>query len=243
MAATTSDTIVAPLVLPIDAIQPIGSREQFILDACRGKTVLHVGCTDAPLTAERLKAGDLLHVGVTKAAKRCIGLDLSRDGIAILAAAGLDNVEYGNAEKMDTAHFRAEGIDLIVAGEVIEHMNNPGLFLEGCAEILKDGGELLITVPNAFAPSRFVHLLLGREVVHKDHVAYYSPKTMTELIRRHGFHVTFLGLTYPYPKRPLLQPWKVLVYALHKARPVFGWSCVFIATMGTPAAAAKRVLG
>jgi 2-polyprenyl-3-methyl-5-hydroxy-6-metoxy-1,4-benzoquinol methylase len=239
----TAENIVIPLELPINRIQAVDSREDFIVDACKGKKVLHVGCTDWPLTEQRLRNNDLLHVPITAAAAQCTGLDLSAEGIAVLEAAGIHNVELGNAEHMATAHYRAAGIEMIVAGEVVEHLNNPGLFLEGCAEILRDGGALLITVPNAFAPSRFARLLFGTEQVHKDHVAYYSPKTMNELLRRHGFQVTFLGVSYPYPAQPFLKPWKLVGHMLHRLRPFFGWSCIFIATFGKSPIASKKVLG
>lgn len=39
--------------------------------------------------------------------------------------------------------------DTIIAGEIIEHIENPSLFLKECRKILKDKGRLILTTPNA----------------------------------------------------------------------------------------------
>ena len=36
----------------------IVQREQWIIEKCIGKSVLHLGCTDSPMTAEKLAAGE-----------------------------------------------------------------------------------------------------------------------------------------------------------------------------------------
>lgn len=240
--ASWEKLIVAPLELPIRRIESVPSREQFILSRCDGKKVLHIGATGWPRTKQRLRDGTFVHLNITKRAARCIGLDLSLEGIAAAQEAGIANIEYGDAEHMDAAYYRAAGINLIVAGEVLEHLSNPGLFLGGCAEILRDGGELVVTAPNAFTPSRFARLLLGKEHVHKDHVAYYSLKTITELLRRYGLYVTFLGTSYSVADRSFLKPWRLVGRVLHRLVPYFGWSCIVVAQPGNPTIPLKRVL-
>lgn len=239
---SSSQSIVAPLMVATDRIEPVDSREGFIVRKCVGRRVLHVGCTDWPLTSERAKHGELVHIQVTHAAEACIGLDLSAEGIEKLRDLGIDNIDLGDAERMNVDRYRSANIDLIVAGEVIEHMNNAGLFLEGCADILRSRGELLVTVPNAFSLGRVGRLFFGGEMVHKDHVAYYSPKTMTELLRRYGFEVIFLGVSYPYPTQPLRKPWKIAAYAFHRVWPQFGSSCIFVARVGKSHSGLKQVL-
>ncbi|MCV4607588.1 hypothetical protein OFB74_32295, partial [Escherichia coli] len=69
--------------------------------------------------------------------------------------------------------------DVIVAGEIIEHLNNPGLFLSGVRRFMHRDSKLVTTTINAYCAMRFfVYALRGRrginEFVHPDHVAYYS---------------------------------------------------------------------
>ncbi|MBO0181221.1 hypothetical protein J0682_30075, partial [Vibrio parahaemolyticus] len=76
--------------------------------------------------------------------------------------------------------------DVIVAGEIIEHLNNPGLFLSGVRRFMHRDSKLVITTINAYCAMRFfVYALRGRrginEFVHPDHVAYYSYSTLRVL--------------------------------------------------------------
>jgi hypothetical protein len=59
----------------------IPDRDQWILKQCAGKRVLHLGCTDWPVTAERLKAGKLLHQKLTSVCSLVVGVDPDEEGI------------------------------------------------------------------------------------------------------------------------------------------------------------------
>jgi len=55
----------------------------------------------------------------------------------------------GGCEGIDT-FFSTSSFDTIVAGEIIEHIENPASFLKGCHKILKEDGRLLVTTPNHY---------------------------------------------------------------------------------------------
>ncbi|MBA2606391.1 MAG: hypothetical protein H0U96_05930, partial [Acidobacteria bacterium] len=50
-------------------------RVDFIKQACAGKKVLHLGCTDHPYTLEAIKNNMLLHFELEKTAKDLYGFD------------------------------------------------------------------------------------------------------------------------------------------------------------------------
>ncbi len=79
---------------------------------------------------------------------------------------------------------------MVIAGELIEHLDQPGLFLQHTADLMNAGTELIITVPNAFSAKSFLRVLLGREKVSADHVAYYSLINLQELASRCQLEVT-----------------------------------------------------
>jgi len=86
--------------------------------------------------------------------------------------------------------FEAGQFDIVVAGEILEHLSNPGRFLEDVRLLLTPTTELLITTPSAYCAYRFLYTLLsGKEGVNTDHVAYYSPSTCRVLLQRHGYSV------------------------------------------------------
>ncbi len=168
-------------------------RLELVKQASAGKKVLHLGCTNWPYTHDALAADMLLHVELGHVAKELYGFDYDQEGIDVLQANGFSNLYRANLEKLEEVDLD-ETFDVIVAGEMIEHLNNPGLFLNGIKRFMNDDTQLVITTINAYSGMRFViYGLLGKggevEPVHPDHVAYYSYSTLKLLLDRHGFEV------------------------------------------------------
>jgi len=179
-------------------------REEFILKACAGKKVLHLGCADAPYTEERLKTGTWLHDKVTAVSAECLGVDMDRESIAWLQQNhSVTNVVYGDAEALDSINDR---FDVVLAGEIVEHLNNPGRFFESVCSVLKPNGRLLVTTTNAFCLRRFLRIPFGSESIHPDHTYYYSHVTLETLARRFGYRL-MEAHAYRLPNRKPLLPY------------------------------------
>lgn len=166
-------------------------RQNYLIDCTVNKTVLHVGCTDYPITEERIKTNNLLHTKLQKTAKEIIGIDLSNDGIDIFRENGITDVFHMNAEEMEFD----KKFDVILAGDVLEHMNNPGNFIQKAYDHLIDDGELIIGVPSALTFNNIRTWLTNKELVHSDHTFYFSPKTLACLCGRYDFLPTKLIFT------------------------------------------------
>ena len=148
-------------------------REKFILDRCTGKTVLHIGCT-GPLDA-----------AMRKVAKRCYGIDKEPSERTYYAAFDLDRCAHG----IDPAEFpRFPDVEIIVCGEVLEHLSNPGRFLD-FLHVVYDV-PVIFTVPNAFSSGSIGWLKRGYENVNVEHVAWYSWHTIKILLKRHGYEIS-----------------------------------------------------
>lgn len=173
-------------------------RVPFILDHCRGKRVLHIGCADAPYTAQRLRDDTLLHVAMGRVASELHGIDLSEESVRLLRAHGIPNVTVVDAEDRSTMERLGQmNFELVVAAEVLEHLSNPGLFLDSLLPVMKETTGLLITTVNATCAYRTVFTALtGRERNHPEHVAYFSPSTISRLLHLHGYSVEELAF-YP----------------------------------------------
>lgn len=164
-------------------------RLDLIREFCRGKSVLHLGCTNYPYTEESIKNGMLLHDDLASVAADLWGLDSDIRGISALNERGAAQIVEGDLERLDDVDLDRE-FDVVLAGEMIEHLNNPGLFLNGVRRFMGDRSRLLVTTVNAYCGMRFFWYGLrgkgGRtEFVHPDHVAYYSYHTLKVLIERH----------------------------------------------------------
>jgi len=131
-----------------------------------------------------------VHNLILKRAKTVYGLDTEFDENRLR-----DPVFYkkGNAENFD---FNVK-FDIIFAGDLIEHLSNPGLFLESCARNLKDDGRLIITTPNCFSLFSLVEKITKFEpTVNKDHVCYFNFKTATRLLEKNNFIISEMSFLY-----------------------------------------------
>lgn len=168
-------------------------RVEFIKKISAGKKVLHLGCTNFPYTKNSIDNDMLLHFDLQKTAKELYGFDFDREGIDILSEHGTKNLYQADLEKLEDVPLE-ETFDVIIAGEMIEHLNNPGLFLHGIQRFMNADTSLVITTINAYSAFRFlIYGLRGRggenEPVHPDHVFYFSYKTLSLIVGRAGLAV------------------------------------------------------
>jgi hypothetical protein len=174
---------------PIELVQ----RVDLIKRISTGKRVLHLGCTNWPYTKEAIDNDMLLHFDLAKIARELHGFDYDQEGLDILESQGTPNLYRADLEKLDEVQLD-ETFEVIIAGEIIEHLNNPGKFLRGIQRFMNAETELVITTINAYSALRFmIYGLRGNgginEPVHPDHVYYFSYKTLNLIITRAGLSV------------------------------------------------------
>ncbi|MGO8737625.1 methyltransferase domain-containing protein [Rhodoblastus sp.] len=168
---------------PVDRIRWISRR-------CAGKQVLDLGAMDETAFAQKRNSGNWLHEEIAKGAKRVVGLDSS----SALPEDGLETAENACIRRGDIfdlgAFLERENFapEVVVAGELIEHIDNPLAFLRLFRSIdaLKDA-ELVFSTPNASALHNGLIGLTGRESTHQDHLCILSFKTLSTLMRRAGY--------------------------------------------------------
>lgn len=92
-------------------------------------------------------AGHLIH-GLSAVSRGCVALDIEAKWLILLrkknpAIRGI----AANGEK--GLPFKDAIFDVVIASEVLEHLNHPEKFFEEVTRVLKDGGILIITTPNS----------------------------------------------------------------------------------------------
>lgn len=155
----------AKMLHPIPPAQAV-DRLVFVLKHVAGKRVLEFGATG------------VLHDGIVKAAASVVGVD-RQDGPGVIGF-DLDDVSQQGLPAADP--------QVIVCGELLEHLSNPGWFLSRLRRSYP-GVPVIVTVPNAFAEAVRQYVVRGIECVNPDHVAWYSPKTLSVLLQRAGYTV------------------------------------------------------
>jgi len=131
---------------------------------------------------ERLLHGQLDKV---TGAGQLWGLDMSAEGVRHLEELGFGNIICANVEDM-SEQIRDMEFDILLAAEILEHVANPGLFLENLAAAMSDSTELIMTTPNATSLRGFIYSMLRREKVHPDHNYYFSYRTLQQLLAKFG---------------------------------------------------------
>lgn len=166
------------------------------LCARTGGEVAHLGCADSPYTRELLSSGRLLHSRLVGAAS-VTGFDVDQGALELLGDA-LPQARFVCADVAEAVPESERGrYQLVLAGEVLEHVPDAEAFLRGCADLLAAGGRLCITVPNACCPKVGLRALAGRESVHPDHRVYYSPRTLARTLAGAGFEPLELLTCFP----------------------------------------------
>src|ERR1044072_4202587 len=112
-------------------------RVDFIKDICRNKKVMHLGCTDYPYTENSIEKNMLLHFELEKCASEIYGFDFDQKGIDILQNRGVGNLYQADLEHLENVPLD-ETFDVIIAGEMTEHLSNPGLFLTGIKRFMTE---------------------------------------------------------------------------------------------------------
>ncbi|MCK4846214.1 MAG: class I SAM-dependent methyltransferase [Deltaproteobacteria bacterium] len=164
----------------------IKDRQEVIEPYVTGKSVLDIGCADARLDGRKRYKSTGLHEFIKERASRLLGVDCDEEGVECMREDGYD-VVTSNAEEMELN----ERFDCVMAGEIIEHLSNPAGFLESVKGHLNEDGVLIITTSNAFGILSTWRILKGNNIkVHGEHTCWYDPKTLTQLLERHGFEVT-----------------------------------------------------
>ena len=166
----------------------VPDRESFLMDICKGKRVLNLGCGDAISFSDRMQRGRHLHTLLAAVSESLYGVDLHANTIQKLRDEyGVDNLYVGNVEALDI-DFGTD-FDVIVAGELIEHLNNPGLFLDSVSRYMRPTTRFVITTPNLHGLKVFIYSLVGRQRIPPDHSLGFSFKMLNEILERHGFYV------------------------------------------------------
>lgn len=165
---------------------PAADRLSYFRDACRDLVVLNLGCVDQ--LPEGVQTAPL-HRQLSAVAARCVGVDIDRAGVESLRREGFDVyacdvTDPGFATQMPCS------FDVVVAGEILEHVLNMGGLLHNAREVLKPGGKLLISTPNPYLLATSVPALFGLFTGNVDHVAEFRPYGMIELASRTGFELT-----------------------------------------------------
>lgn len=146
------------------------------------KRVLELGCTAGHMTRALMRQGCTV-----------VGVELD-PAAAIHAGEVAEKVIVGDLEQPETLRSLAdEQFDVVLAGDVLEHLRDPLVPLRACRRLLKQGGELVVSIPNVAHADVRVRLLEGDFPYHPyglldtTHLRFYTWTTLKDLLQAAGF--------------------------------------------------------
>lgn len=198
-------------------------REDVILPLVAGRRVLDCGGVDHDAAESKQASDDWLHARIAATAASVIGVDILEERVARINAEGRYTFVAANVEDLP---YEGE-FDVLVAGDIVEHLYNMGRFLDSAWKALVPGGHLVITTPNATALSGVMYAAMrDRELCHPEHTCYYSQQTLRYIVERHGFETEALHLVSRPAASPLVERLRNLAIRL---RPLLAEKVVLVA--------------
>jgi 2-polyprenyl-3-methyl-5-hydroxy-6-metoxy-1,4-benzoquinol methylase len=148
------------------------------------RKVLDVGCGTGRL-GETLKA---------RQAAEVVGIEYD-ERAADSARRRLDRVVVSDVEALAADGFPADTFDVVVCGDVLEHLREPGQFLRRVRDWLQPEGQLIASIPNVRHHSVVNALLAGNwtyetaGLLDRTHLRFFTRRTIGDLFHLAGFAV------------------------------------------------------
>ncbi|MBT5772914.1 MAG: class I SAM-dependent methyltransferase [Dehalococcoidia bacterium] len=176
-------------------------REATILELAAGKRVLHLGCVGHDFAEETdpvRRYARSLHAKIEGVASEVVGVDMNAEALAQYEQAGVAaKMIVGNVEQLETLEL-GDAFDVIVSGNVIEHLSHPGMMVDGMRALSHPGTTVLVTTPHAFGLPQYVRYVRGRFQESDDHMMTFNGPSLANLVERHGFRVVSIDTSNPY---------------------------------------------
>jgi len=160
-------------------------RYKFIKEKITNKTVLDFGCG----------AGGFLDLS-KKSAISVSGIELEKALQTSFKQRNLDVFEnLSKAQEVDKKY------DVITAFHVVEHLQNPKKVLKELSLLLKDGGEMIVEVPNSEDAllTLYDNNAFQNFTYWSQHIFLFNAKTITELVKQAGLEPCWIKHIQRYP--------------------------------------------
>lgn len=198
----------------------------FLCSLAKDKNVLDLGCVAHTVSEEASEFW--VHRHLVRHAKSVLGIDILPEDIKELQSRGY-NVMYADA----MCDYLDQKFDVIIAGEIIEHLVNPGGLLTNMRRHLTEDGILVLTTPHPFYLVNLAQSMFSpkRTLWHPDHTAWFCPFTLRSMLRKTGFDM--VDCYYAIRSRKLRRLLSFLRI------PSFGWMSMTIIVVAKQSAAAQ----
>jgi SAM-dependent methyltransferase len=133
------------------------------------RRVLDLGCRDGALTQAFLPGNEV------------VGIDADQDALAEAAKLGIETHWADLDQPLELPNDR---FDVVVAGELLEHLRDPQALVGEIRRVLRPGGTFVASVPNAYRLKGRLLFLIGRPPENDPtHLQMFSADDVRALLR------------------------------------------------------------
>ena len=133
-----------------------------------------------------------------------VGVELDPEAAAA-AQTFCEDVLVGDVESMELP-LESASFDVVLCGDLIEHLRDPAGFLARVRPLLRADGRLVLSTPNVANWAMRLSLLGGRwryterGILDRTHVHLFTRSTLAETLTGAGFRVITMEFTVPVPR-------------------------------------------
>jgi GT2 family glycosyltransferase/2-polyprenyl-3-methyl-5-hydroxy-6-metoxy-1,4-benzoquinol methylase len=156
----------------------------------KNKKVLEVGCSTGYFTKILKDFGNEVY---------CIEIDREA---AKLAEKHCNSIVIGDIEDLNLEyHFKEKFFDVVLFGDVLEHLKDPERVLRKIKGFLKDDGYVVASIPNIAHGDVILNLMAGKfdyrplGLLDKTHLRFFTLRSIKEMFERCGFKIAEIYTT------------------------------------------------
>jgi len=149
----------------------------------KGLNILDLGCG----------SGYLCNKFITEGARSVVGVDIDRpvdfgfegDNMHFLPL----NLNSPNWAVDLEAKLKSEKFDLVLAFDIVEHLNAPSEFLRNINNLLAENGSLILTTPNTNSWECMLFPKTWSGAKDPDHLTLFNTYSLSFILERTGFEI------------------------------------------------------
>ena len=172
--------------------RPHRAHAKLLAAVGRERRVLDVGCSSGYLARPLAERRNTI-----------VGLELDPEA-AREAEVFCERVLVGDVETM-ALPFDPASFDVVLCGDVVEHLRDPVATLARLRPLLRPGGTLVLSTPNVANWAIRLSLLAGRwrytdrGILDRSHTHLFTRRTLAETIAQAGYDVEGIDFSVPVP--------------------------------------------
>jgi ubiquinone/menaquinone biosynthesis C-methylase UbiE len=163
----------------------------------RGLSVLDIGAGDGDVVFELARKG-----------YQCTAMDISRvrlEKYRTLAEAMKVRQLLGNVE--EHIPLNNQEVDIVLCGEIIEHVPNNDKALAEINRVLKTGGQYIVSVPYRETLKIATCPDCGKKFEQNGHLHTYDKTILGKMLQKHGFRVEKIHIGHTKFSREIWMRW------------------------------------